>query len=102
MFFRTHIFGGKTLQFPLNLSKLIINEYHLCSIGFKSIRVGLTIDCSLIKDRHSGQLETLATHDKDLLKLNNTMNTCLIRLIIILYYSLSLNICEYLVSQIDQ
>ena len=31
---------------------------------------------------------------KDSLKLNNTVNTCLIRLSVILYYSWSLNIFE--------
>ena len=39
---------------------------------------------------------------KDSLKLNNTINICLIRLNIILFYFLSLNIYECLICQIYQ
>ena len=42
--FGTHIFGDKTMQLPVHLSKLIMNGY-LSSTGFKSIRVGLTMHC---------------------------------------------------------
>ena len=37
---------------------------------------------------------------KEILKGNNTINTCLIRLCMILYYYLPLNIYEYLICQI--
>ena len=43
---------------------------------------------------HSRKRHFLA---KELLKLNKTINTCLIRLNIILYYSLPLNTCECLI-----
>ena len=39
--FRTHVFGVKTLQLPVYLSKLILN---LSLKGFKSARVGLATD----------------------------------------------------------
>ena len=39
---------------------------------------------------------------KEILKLNNTINTCLITLNIILNYSLSLNTLECLICQIYQ
>ena len=39
---------------------------------------------------------------EDSLKLNNTINTCLIRLNIILYYSFTLNTYECLICQIYQ
>ena len=41
--FEIHIFGDQTLQLPLYLSKQIMNDYHLNSTGFKSIRIGLTM-----------------------------------------------------------
>ena len=47
-------------------------------------------------------VRTLATGAKELLKLNNTMKTCSIRLSIILYYSLPLKTCDCLISQIYQ
>ena len=52
---------------------------------------------SSFKERHFVQSETLAKHAKDLLTYN-TIN----RLNIILYYSQSLNTCEFLTSQIYQ
>ena len=55
---------------------------------------------SSFKNRHSVRSETLATRAKESLKLDNTINTCLIRLNIILYFSLSLNSCECLIFQI--
>ena len=78
VFFRTHILEDNTLQLQLHLYRLTMNGY-LRSKGFKSIRVGLTMHGSSFKDRHF--------FAKGLLKLNNTTNTCLIRLNIILYYS---------------
>ena len=78
--FGTHIFGDKTLQLPLNLSKLIMNGYFI--IGFKSITVDLIIHGSSFNDTH-----LVWSRAKELLKLNNTMSTCLIRLKIILHYS---------------
>ena len=51
----------------------------LSSIGFKSIRVVLLMHGSLFNDTH--------LVDKDSLKLYNPIDTCLIRLGIILYYS---------------
>ena len=48
---------------------------------------------SSFKDRHFNW--ALARRAKELLKLNNTINTC-VRLNIILYHSLSRNICEIL------
>ena len=39
---------------------------------------------------------------KELLKCKNTIKTCLIRLKAVLYYSLSLNICECFICQIYQ
>ena len=61
-----------------DLSKLIMNKY-LRSTGFKSIRVALAIHVSSFKDRH--------VVAKELRKLNNTINTCLITWNIILYHS---------------
>ena len=49
---------------------------------------------------HFFRSETLAPRAKELLKLKNTIDTCLIRLTIILYYSYSLNTC--LIGQIYQ
>ena len=49
--------------------------------------VGLTMHGSSFKNRHFVA--------KDSLKLNNTINTSLIKLNIILYYSQSLNTSEY-------
>ena len=51
---------------------------------------------------HFVRSENLVSHAKDSLKLNNTINTCLIRLNIILYYSLPLNTCECSICQIYQ
>ena len=42
---------------------------------------------SSFEDKHFVQSETLATRARDSLKLNNTINTCLIRLNIFLYYT---------------
>ena len=95
--FGTIIFGNKTLQLPVHLSKLIMNEHYLRSTGFKSIRVGLIMHGPLFKNRHFVRLPA-----KDSLKLNNTIKTCLKRLNIILYYFLSLNTCECLICQIYQ
>ena len=55
---------------------------------------------SSFNDTHFVWSETLAARAKELLKLNKTINTCLIRLNIVLYYSLSLNTCEFLISLI--
>ena len=62
------------------------------STGFKSgldlgKRLGLTMHDSSLKDRHFVRLENFATRAKELEKLDNTINTCLIRLYICLYYS---------------
>ena len=48
-------------------------------MGFKSIKVGLTI--------HGSELQDIDLVSKDLLKLNDTINVCLISLKFILYYS---------------
>ena len=58
----------------------------------KSIRVDLTMQGSSFKDGHFVA--------KELLKFNNVINTSLIRLNIILHYSLPLNACAYLICQI--
>ena len=92
--FGIRIFGVKTLLIPLHLSKLIINGQYLSSTGFKSTRVGPTMHDSPFKNRHSVA--------KEMLKLNNTINTCLRMLNIISYYSLSLNTCECAICQIYQ
>ena len=73
--FGTRIFGDKTLPLPIHLFKLIMNGYYLSSLGFISIRVGLTIHGSSFKIRHLVA--------EEILKLNNTIN----RLNIVLYYS---------------
>ena len=52
VFFGIHIFGDKTLQLPLHLSKLIMNGKNLSSTQFKSTRVALTIHGSSFKYRH--------------------------------------------------
>ena len=77
-------------------------SFTFISIGFKSGKVGLTMHGLSIKDRPFRWLEILAARAKELLKRNNTINTCLIRLNIILYYSLLLNTCESLICQIYQ
>ena len=56
----------------------------------------------LYSETHLVASENLAARAKELLKLNNTINTCLIRPSIISYYSLSLNTCECLILQIFQ
>ena len=56
----------------------------------------------LYSETHLVSSENLAARAKELLKLNNTINTCLIRPSIISYYSLSLNTCECLILQIFQ
>ena len=73
--FGTHIFEDKTSQLPLQLFKLNMNGQYLSSTGFKSIKVGLTMQGSSFKNRHFVA--------KELLKLNNKLN----RLKIIFYYS---------------
>ena len=72
-------FGDKTLQLPPHLSKLIVNGSNIISKGFKSMRVGLTMHGSLFEDIHFAA--------KYILKFNNTINTCLIKLSIVLYHS---------------
>ena len=81
IFFRTHTFGDKRLQLQLHSSKLIINRY-LSSAKFKPITVCLTMDYSSFKGNHFVRLETLATRSSNSQKLNNTTNTCLMRLIV--------------------
>ena len=44
------------------------------------------MDGSSFKNRHFFRLETFATRAKEILKRNNTIKTCLIRLNIILYF----------------
>ena len=56
----------------------------------------------LYNETHLVSSDNLAARAKELLKLNNTINTCLIRPSIISYYSLSLNTCECLILQIFQ
>ena len=97
--FRRPIFGDKTLQIPLRLSTLIMNGYYLSSTGFKSTRAGLKMHASPINDTHS---VWSATRAKELLKLSNAINTCLIKLYNILYYALPLNTCDCLISHIYQ
>ena len=50
--FGTHIFGEKTLHFPIYLFNVIINGWYSSSRGFKSIRVGLTMHGSSFKNRY--------------------------------------------------
>ena len=69
--------SSTALQLPLRLSRLMMSG--LSSIGFKSIRVFLLMHGSLFNDTHLVA--------KDSLKLYNPLDTCLIRLGIILYYS---------------
>ena len=64
-----------------------MNGYYLSSIEFNSIKVGLIIHDLSFNDTHFVQSETLATRAKELLKLINTINTCLKKLNITLYYS---------------
>ena len=80
--FGTHTFGDRALNLFAHVFKLIMNGYYLSSTGNILIRVGLIMHGSPFKNRHFAA--------KDLLKLNNTINTCLIKLNIILYYSQSL------------
>ena len=56
-----------------------MNGYYLSSTGLRSIRVGLNMHGSSFKYSHFVARKAL--------KLNNTINTCLIRLNIILHYS---------------
>ena len=72
----------------------MINGWYLSSTGFKPIGVALTMHDSLFKDRYFAA--------KDLLKLNNTINTRSTRLNITLYSSYSLTIYECLIRQIYQ
>ena len=53
--------------------------------------------CSSFKNKHF-----VLSRSKEVLKLNKAINTFLIRLNIILYYSLLLNTCECLVRSIYQ
>ena len=46
------IFGDKTLQLPLHLSKSIINRQYLSSIAFKLLTVCITMHDSSFKERH--------------------------------------------------
>ena len=55
-----------------------MNGQYLNSTGFKSTRVGQILLGSLFNDTHLVA--------KDLLKLNNAINTCSISQVIILYY----------------
>ena len=53
----THIFAGTslaTLQLPLHLSILIMNGWQLSLIGFKSIRLSLTLYRPLIRQTFRG------------------------------------------------
>ena len=95
--FGTHTFGDKTLQLLMQLSKLLMNGYYLSSTGLKSKRVGLAKHGSSFKNIHFVWLRA-----KDSLKLNNTVSTCLIRLIIIFHFSWSLSACECLITRIYQ
>ena len=79
-----------------------MNLDYFSSTEFKSMRVGVIIHGSSFKDRHFVWYETFATYAKVLLKLDSTINTCLMRLNNILCYSLSLNTRECLISQIYQ
>ena len=63
-----------------------MNRY-LTLTEFKPIKVDLIIHGSSFNDIYFAQSETLSTRAKELLKLSNTRNSCLIRLNIILYYS---------------
>ena len=74
--FGTHIFGDQTLQLPVHLLKLIMNGY-LSSIRFKSNAWFITEKQTFCSVRDFSYTE------KELLKLKNTMKTCLIRLSII-------------------
>ena len=74
----THIFRNKILQLPVHIFKIIMNGWYLSSIEFIWIKVVLTI-YGLSLNRHFVA--------KDSLKLNNAINTSLIRLNIILFYS---------------
>ena len=66
--FGTHIFGDKTLQTPVHLLKLIINEKYLSSLRFISVIVALTMHGSSFQNRY---FVRLATNCKEL---NNTIN----------------------------
>ena len=77
----------KKLELPLHSFKLIMNEEYLSSIGLKSIRIGLAMHASSFNDAYYVRSEASAKHAKELLKLNDTLKICSIRLNIILYYS---------------
>ena len=79
-----------------------MNLDYFSSTGFKSMRVGVIIHGSSFKDRYFVWSEAFATYAKVLVKLDSTINTCLMRLNNILYYSLSLNTRKCLISQIHQ
>ena len=50
--FGTHIFGDKTLQFPVHLFKLIMNGQYASSTWSISIIVGINMHGSSIHNRH--------------------------------------------------
>ena len=69
--FGTHIFGDKTLQTPVHLLKLIINEKYLSSLRFISVIVAL-MDWFLYDSSFQNRyFVRLATNCKEL---NNTIN----------------------------
>ena len=92
--FISHVFGDKPLQLSVRLFRLMMNGWYLNSTGFILIRVGLTRHDSSFKNKHFVA--------KDLLKLNNTINACIIYMGNILYCPFSLNTCEFLIRQIYQ
>ena len=71
-----------------------MNGKYLTSAGFILIIVALTM--------HGSSFENRQFVAKDSLKLNNTINTYLIRLNIILFCPLLLNACECSIYQIYQ
>ena len=76
VFFEQIFFGDKTLPIPIHLSQLFMNGYYWSSTGFKSRRVCLTIHGLSFKDIDFIRSETLSTRAKELLKINNTIETC--------------------------
>ena len=70
------------MQLQLHLPKLNMNGEYLSSKGFKPIRVGL-----IIHDSPFNNTSFVPSRDKELLKLDGIINTCLKRLSIILHYS---------------
>ena len=62
-----HIFGDKTLQLLLNLSKIIISGWVIFKIKRIQINKSLIIDGSSFNDTHFLAIE--------ILKLNNAINT---------------------------